>query len=210
LQVRCQPRPRIGAPAIPGLLLARRPTYGGADLDVTGGASASGTGPDVNPMRKGRGTRSSLSSLRPSLNPRTWLPSSATGTGHTRSRPPGIGSDPGGRSPGLRHWAGCPPRARAGCLRTPAPEATRRAAPTAVADCHLCLRPADELGSLSRDQRFADPFPDRGRPALARRFRRAGPWSAQSVSTPQDALPRELAGSSRRRASPPGRRSSPG
>ena len=49
----------------------------------------------------------------------------------------------------------------------PIPEETRRVAHAAFLAGHLCLRLADELGNLYRDDQFADLFPDRGQPALA-------------------------------------------
>jgi transposase len=49
----------------------------------------------------------------------------------------------------------------------PIPEETRRVAHAAFPDGNFCLRIADELGDLYRDDQFADLFPDRGQPALA-------------------------------------------
>jgi len=49
----------------------------------------------------------------------------------------------------------------------PIPEETRRVAHAAFPDGNLCLRIADELGNLYRDDQFAGLFPDRGQPALA-------------------------------------------
>jgi transposase len=49
----------------------------------------------------------------------------------------------------------------------PIPEETRHVAHAAFPDGNLCLRIADELGNLYRDDQFADLFPDRGQPALA-------------------------------------------
>ena len=45
------------------------------------------------------------------------------------------------------------------------PEETRRVAHAAFPKGTLCLRIADELGSLYRDDQFADLFPTRGQPA---------------------------------------------
>ncbi len=52
-------------------------------------------------------------------------------------------------------------------LDYPIPEETRRVAHAAFPAGNLCLRIADELGNLYRDDQFADLFPDRGQPALA-------------------------------------------
>jgi transposase len=49
----------------------------------------------------------------------------------------------------------------------PIPEETRRVALAAFPNGTLCLRVADALGSLYRDEQFADLFPSRGQPALA-------------------------------------------
>ena len=45
------------------------------------------------------------------------------------------------------------------------PSETRRVAHAAFPKGTLCLRIADELGSLYRDDQFADLFPRRGQPA---------------------------------------------
>src|SRR5512142_784514 len=47
------------------------------------------------------------------------------------------------------------------------PEETQRVAHTAFPKGTLCLRIADELGSLDRDDQFADLFPTRGQPAAS-------------------------------------------
>src|SRR5512135_3293943 len=52
-------------------------------------------------------------------------------------------------------------------LDYPIPEETRRVAHAAFPDGNFCIRTADELGNLDRDDQFADLFPDRGQPALA-------------------------------------------
>src|SRR5262249_47948068 len=49
----------------------------------------------------------------------------------------------------------------------PIPDQTRRVAHAAFPDGNLCLRLADTLGSLYRDEQFAALFPRRGQPALA-------------------------------------------
>jgi transposase len=47
------------------------------------------------------------------------------------------------------------------------PEETQRVARAAFPNGTLCLRIADELGSLYRDAQFADLFPTRGQPAAS-------------------------------------------
>src|SRR3954453_12860614 len=47
------------------------------------------------------------------------------------------------------------------------PEDTRRAPHAAFPKGTLCLRIADELGSLYRDDQFAELFPTRGQPAVS-------------------------------------------
>src|SRR5919199_2714159 len=47
------------------------------------------------------------------------------------------------------------------------PEQTRRVARAAFPKGTLCLRLADELGTIFRDQDFADLFPSQGQPAEA-------------------------------------------
>src|SRR3954467_5693522 len=47
------------------------------------------------------------------------------------------------------------------------PEETRRVAQAAFPKGTLCLRIADELGPLYRDDQFADLFPTRGQPAAS-------------------------------------------
>src|SRR5262245_50824229 len=63
------------------------------------------------------------------------------------------------------------PGAFAMCLHPqsdyPIPEETRRVAQAAFPQGTLCLRIADALGSLYRDEQFAHLFPRRGQPALA-------------------------------------------
>src|SRR5262245_59822809 len=49
----------------------------------------------------------------------------------------------------------------------PIPEQTRRVAHAAFPNGTLCLRIADTLGTLYRDDQFAALFPSRGQPALA-------------------------------------------
>ena len=47
------------------------------------------------------------------------------------------------------------------------PEETQRVAHAAFSKGTLCLRIADELGGLYRDDQFAELFPTRGRPAAS-------------------------------------------
>ena len=47
------------------------------------------------------------------------------------------------------------------------PEETRRVAQAAFPKGTLCLRIADELGGLYRDDQFAELFPTRGQPAAS-------------------------------------------
>ena len=47
------------------------------------------------------------------------------------------------------------------------PEQTQRVAHAAFPKGNLCLRIADELGSIDRDDQFAELFPTRGQPATS-------------------------------------------
>ena len=52
-------------------------------------------------------------------------------------------------------------------LILPVPELTSRVAHAAFPKGTLCLRIADELGGLYRDDQFAELFPNRGQPAAS-------------------------------------------
>src|SRR3954462_773811 len=77
------------------------------------------------------------------------------------------------------------------------PEETRRVAHAAFPKGTLCLRIADELGPLYRDDQFADLFPTRGQPAVSPA---AGPPAAPPDRLAMPPAPKSAEGLSDRQA----------